>query len=269
MQPASARRREWGVVRATVFETVLGEALGDPGARARREAALAADPRSPDEVAAPLADLDALIASLTQRLAELERAEAEGIEELDIEEVHDLDEVVEVDPDMIVVATDDAGLGADAMTSDGADPGMAAPRKGRRKRAPSDAARQTANLLYEDVLWLLAINDGEGALISLERLLVRGEPSGELKEFLDLNEAKLLNLYEGFIGPFDVVLQRATPSANAEMPTAFTATTRVAALLGRIDGKTSIAKLIKASPYTPLETCCVLSQLRRAGLVKA
>ncbi len=60
--------------------------------------------------------------------------------------------------------------------------------------------------LYEDILWLFRVGDNEGALVSLGRLLDIGEETPELQRFLDINEGKLVGLYERLLGPFDQAL---------------------------------------------------------------
>ncbi len=57
--------------------------------------------------------------------------------------------------------------------------------------------------LYEDVLWLFRVGDNEGALVSLGRLLDVAEDTPELQRFLDINEPKLVGLYERLLGAFD------------------------------------------------------------------
>lgn len=57
--------------------------------------------------------------------------------------------------------------------------------------------------LYEDVLWLFRVGDNEGALVSLGRLLNVAEKTPELQRFLDINEPKLVGLYERLLGAFD------------------------------------------------------------------
>lgn len=57
--------------------------------------------------------------------------------------------------------------------------------------------------LYEDILWLFRVGDNEGALVSLGRLLDVAEDTPELQRFLDINEAKLVGLYERLLGAFD------------------------------------------------------------------
>jgi hypothetical protein len=185
----------------------------------------------------------------------------------------DVADVLEAEA-LIEVEDDDLGGAAEIQMESGQPPALVttAPppleRGKRRKLTTALLDRRVAMLLYDDVLWLLAINDGEGALISLERLLVIATPSGDLKEFVDLNEAKLLSLYEGYMGPFDKLVQRVPPHEGmGAMPTAYTGNEKIGNVLNLVDGTSSISKIVAGSPYSQLETCCILNQLRRAALV--
>ena len=123
-----------------------------------------------------------------------------------------------------------------------------------------------ARLLYDDVLWLFSINDGEGALISLERLLILGYVDEEISEFLDLNGEKLLGLYEGYIGPFDKVPTRGDTLPSG-MPQGYLSHGELSDLYALVDGRRTIGDLIDLCERTPLETCAGLEQLHRARLL--
>jgi hypothetical protein len=132
---------------------------------------------------------------------------------------------------------------------------------------PGEGLHPAARLLYDDVLWLFNVNDGEGALISLERLLTIGQVDEEVAEFLELNGDKLFGLYEGYIGPFDKVPVRGDTTPEA-MPAGYLSQGALQSVFELIDGTRSIADLIDASDQTPLETCASLEQLHRARLVQ-
>ena len=127
--------------------------------------------------------------------------------------------------------------------------------------------QHAARLLYDDVIWLFGINDGEGALISLERLLTIGQIDDEVSEFLNLNSEKLLGLYEGYIGPFEKVPLRGDTTPDA-MPAGYLSQGALKSVFDLIDGERSIADLIDASDRPPLETCASIEQLHRARLVQ-
>lgn len=68
--------------------------------------------------------------------------------------------------------------------------------------APPVSWTRQHDLLYEDVLWLFKVGDNEGALTSLGRLVQVAHETQELQRFLDINENKLVGLYEKLLGPF-------------------------------------------------------------------
>ena len=129
-----------------------------------------------------------------------------------------------------------------------------------------DGLNEAARMLYDDVLWLFSINDGEGALISLERLLTIGQIDEEVAEFLDLNGDRLLGLYEGYIGPFDKVVFRGDTTPES-MPEGYLSRGEFDRLYAMVDGQRTIGDLIDASARTPLETCASIEQLHRARLL--
>ena len=129
-----------------------------------------------------------------------------------------------------------------------------------------DGLRDAARMLYDDVLWLFSINDGEGALISLERLLTIGQIDDEVAEFLDLNGDKLLGLYQGYMGPFDKVVFRGDTTPES-MPEGYLSRGEFDRIYAMVDGQRTIGDLIDASERTPLETCASIEQLHRARLL--
>ena len=120
--------------------------------------------------------------------------------------------------------------------------------------------------LLDDVMWLLDIKDGEGMLISLERLMVSHRVEGELAQFVQENETKLLNVYESCLGPFTRTVQGLDDRTGHPMPAAFLNSDKVVCVTELIRDGISLDSLLRTSPYSTLETCCVVSQLRRVGL---
>jgi hypothetical protein len=120
-------------------------------------------------------------------------------------------------------------------------------------------------LLYDDVLYLFHNGDMEGALISLERLLVLAPPSEAIQEFIALNETKLVDLYENLIGPWTRVPRR--NEAARTMPPAYTQDPKISKVLSTIDGETAFSAVISAVPMSRLEVCSILNQLMRAQLI--
>lgn len=260
----------------------LAGPFSDPEARERRARNLAEDARDSEAVAAIFAPLDTLIASFVARVAELQAEEAAAIE-LQAEDVVEV--IDERGADLVELQSEDDDLAGAADAPDAAPPPLAADfdpeateeivdellddvdpvdvTSGRRRHR-----RQAADLLYEDMLWLLSINDGEGALISLERLLASHPVVGELKQFIELNLQRLLNLYkETIFGSLDKVPLPAATAALTDMPLSYRTGEKLGVMLKLIDGRRDIAKLVEVAPYSPLETCCVVNQLRRSGLI--
>ena len=141
---------------------------------------------------------------------------------------------------------------------------ISVPRKWQKP--PGFKARDKVQSLLNDVMWLLEIKDGEGMLISLERLLVSHRLEGELAVFVSDNETKLMNVYESYLGPFTKTVKGLEGDLSHPMPEAFLSTAKVACVTELIREGLTIESLLKTSPYSELETCCVISQLRRVGL---
>ena len=149
------------------------------------------------------------------------------------------------------------------------------PPTGRTPRAPGTALlpalaadSHTARLLYDDVLWLVSINDWKAAMVSIERLLVSVRFEGTLKEFFEFNEVKLLNLFESFLGTFTKVPHRRALTLDNTMPDAYERAEKLHTVLALVDGTRSLQEILRQSKYTPLESCSALSQARRCGILE-
>lgn len=124
-------------------------------------------------------------------------------------------------------------------------------------------------LLFDDIVMLSGMNDRDGLLISLERLLVMAKLEDHIKAFIDSNEVKLIGLYESQLKSFARIPKRAPAAVHNTMPRVFLRGEKVAAVLDLVDEKTSINDIIKrAAPLTPIETCSVLAQLQRSGVLE-
>ena len=130
-----------------------------------------------------------------------------------------------------------------------------------------DEVAQRIERLYEDIVWLFAVNDGEGALISLERMLMLGEPIGDAKEFVNTNRDKLLLLYEDYMGPFDRVALLGEVNAHVEMPAGFLSSHPLADTLALVDGKLTISQILERVDLPPLVGCAALKQLERSLVI--
>jgi len=122
--------------------------------------------------------------------------------------------------------------------------------------------------LYDDIVNLSGLNDWDGVLISLERLLVLAKLEDHIKDFVDANEVKLLSIYETFLKSFARVPRRLPAAVDNSMPRTFLRAEKIAGVLAMIDGQVTIQELLRRSALTPLETCSVLCQLRRSGVVE-
>ncbi|MCB9737640.1 MAG: hypothetical protein H6747_00055 [Deltaproteobacteria bacterium] len=120
-----------------------------------------------------------------------------------------------------------------------------------------------ASGLYDDVRALFEIGDREGALISLERLVVVAPLSPQILGFLAHNEARLLEYYQGVFGPFTRV--PALAPGEHRMPSAYYAMDKIRTVAGLIDGRRNVQQIIDQSGLSQIEACAVLSQLVRAS----
>jgi hypothetical protein len=122
-------------------------------------------------------------------------------------------------------------------------------------------------LLYDDVLYLFHCGDKEGALISLERLLLIAPKNADVQRFISVNEKKLLEVYQDVLGSFKLVPERAKkPQA---MPAGHEDNERFKLVMKHVNGENSIETLFEILPWSPLESCATLSQLQRCGMVNA
>lgn len=122
-------------------------------------------------------------------------------------------------------------------------------------------------LLYDDIVNLSAMADRDGLLISLERLLVMARLEDHVRQFVESNEVKLMSLYESELKAFSRSPKRRAANVENTMPRAFLRSEKVAAILPLIDGKATITEIIRKSTFTPVETCSVISQLKRSGIL--
>ncbi len=271
-QPADKGQARDGL---EAVHAVLRAALEADDARQRRAAVLAADPRDEAEVSALFVDLDGLIEALRRRAKTADpppvpssprppRRQAPSLEthapgetEVDID---DLDALVPPVPDG---DTEPPPLPA---------PGALEPRPDKATQLaviPAvEADTAAVNLLYDDIVWLVSIDDWAGALISLERLLVMAKVDGQIKEFVDVNEVKLLNVYESYLGPFSKIPKVLPRDIDNAMPSAYERAEKIRTILELIDDQRTLSDLMRDAPLSPLETCCVINQLRRSGVLE-
>jgi hypothetical protein len=120
-------------------------------------------------------------------------------------------------------------------------------------------------LLYDDVLYLFHCGDKEGALISLERLLLLAPQNDDVQRFISVNEKKLLEVYEDVLGSFSLVPERV--ENPPDMPDVHREQKRFNLVMEHVNGENSIHSLFDILPWSPLESCAILSQLQRCGML--
>lgn len=280
------------------IDAILSPVLGAAGARARREMGLKKDTRSQEEVSRTFVDLDALIDAYIAHLQGhgapvplpalpviAKRRPTDGtlpVVAPVVAPVRDLPVDVPSAPmEALKPELDDfEGVVAEADA-----PPIPMPLTRPKPKVvprpplpevdvkgpiiPAGASDTTSvELLYQDIIFLVEMDDWGGALISLERLLVMAQLDGQVKVFIDANEVKLLNLYESYLGPFNKVPKFNDHKVDNFMPSAYRRIEKLAALIELIDGKRNMNKLFKVSPYSPLETCSAINQLRRSGIIE-
>lgn len=125
---------------------------------------------------------------------------------------------------------------------------------------------RTAELLFDDALRLFRLGDSDGALISLERLLASTELNEDLREFIRVNEDRLLDLYHAVIGPWEKVPAHCTDN-DEPMPSTFLTGPKIQLILGQIDGKATFEELMAMNELSRLETIAVMSQLMRCKTI--
>jgi hypothetical protein len=123
------------------------------------------------------------------------------------------------------------------------------------------------HLLYDDIILLSTIGDRDGVVISLERLLVLAKLEDHVRLFVESHEVKLMSLLEASLKSFSLVPKRKQAAVENTMPRVFLRGEKIAGILPLIDGKATIAEIIRKSSLTPVETCAVVSQLKRSGLI--
>ncbi len=237
---------------------VLRPVLGADGARDRREAVLAADPREDAELSSLFLELDGLIEALRLRLQSFEPppvppprpprkvtpAMEIGAPDTDRGQV-DLEDIDALQvPPLPEVA-------AEAEPPPLPPPPVPTPARELGVIPAVAADTPAVNLLYDDIVWLVSIDDWAGALISLERLLVMARIDGQIKEFVDVNEVKLLNVYESYLGPFSKVPTVKSRDIDNAMPAAYERAEKIHAVIELIDGARSLTELMRDSTFTP------------------
>jgi len=120
------------------------------------------------------------------------------------------------------------------------------------------------DLLYEDVLWLFRIGDNEGALISLGRLLTVAADTQELQRFLEINENKLVSLYERILGSFQLPLVVSDDGVGDRY---FLRPQEAITLLRLGKDCDNLDELLEKSPRSRMQTLALVHRLHSEGLL--
>jgi hypothetical protein len=216
-------------LRPEAWERLKGT-LGDTDSGRRRDSVLASDTRTGDEIESSYDALDRTVELLSERV---------------VPQPHDKPMARIVEPSLL-------GMGGRDSLSD-------------EERA---TVAKRCERLYEDIVWLFAVNDGEGALISLERMLMLGHPHGDAREFLETNHDKLLHLYQDYMGPFDRVAVLGEVDPYVEMPAGYLEAQPMAEVLRCVNGKLTITEILENANVAPLVGCAALKQLHRAQVIE-
>ena len=138
-----------------------------------------------------------------------------------------------------------------------------------------DAPRQEgwtrrAELLFEDALRLFRLGDSDGGLISLERLLMSTDLNDDLVEFVEVNQERILDLYEAVLAPWAKVPERFDDLGPAGLGPLLKFP-KIALIIGLVNGRDTVETIAQAaarSGLRRLEVVAGLSQLVRAKLLK-
>jgi hypothetical protein len=138
----------------------------------------------------------------------------------------------------------------------------AVPRPAEAEAVPEAAPgvwSREHDLLYEDVLWLFKVGDNEGALVSLGRLLALASETPELQRFADINEKKLLGLYEKVLGSFSMPF---TVGTNGLGDRYFHSMEEAQTVYRQAREHGTVAELLEASPMSRLKTLALMHRFQ-------
>ncbi len=118
-------------------------------------------------------------------------------------------------------------------------------------------------LLYHDIIHLFELNDQNGALISFERLMMRASSTPEFQKFLEKNQGKLFEVYEGYFVSFDRIPVPIKNTESCDIP-AYN-NKMVQSIRSLATGNRTVAQILVQTKYSPVETLATLSHLIRSG----
>lgn len=232
----------------------LAPSAGAAWAVARRDAvqALPVDHRVRDLLEA-LAELDGLLADIG-----LEVLTDELIDESEIEILDDADSAAEAFVRAKTRAPEQMASAETIVLS-----GPEVRRKIRSKQSVMPSVM--GDNLFADVKSLFEIGDREGALVSLERMIVVAPLTPSIGGFLSHNEARLLDYYQNVFGPFTrtIVMKK----GDTAMPAGYFKIGKVNAVVELVDDARTVQDVIDSSGLSTIEACAVISQLFRSATI--
>lgn len=125
---------------------------------------------------------------------------------------------------------------------------------------------KTEQLLYEDVMNLFALGDQQGAMTSLERLIMVAPNNPTLKSFITKNRNAFHKVYLDQIGSLDRLPFRVTDREYVKIPTSDEHF--LMDIIRHIDGKKTIAQIAKVSGRDEVVVMAVLTHLARCGFIE-
>ncbi|GEM_PF-6203138 len=120
------------------------------------------------------------------------------------------------------------------------------------------------DLLYEDVMWLFKMQDFAGALCSVSRLINLAADTQELRQFLELNESKLVSAYERALGPFDNAISCSAASLDQYY---FCNPDEAEIVLDIARSSDNVRQILNESPIGTLPTLSLIYRLRNEHII--
>jgi len=125
---------------------------------------------------------------------------------------------------------------------------------------------KTEQLLYEDVMNLFALGDQQGAMTSLERLIMVAPNNPTLKSFMTKNRNAFHRVYLDQIGSLDRVPYRVADKDPVKIPTSDEHF--LMDIITHIDGKKTIAQIAKTLGRDEVVVMAALTHLARSGFIE-
>jgi hypothetical protein len=125
---------------------------------------------------------------------------------------------------------------------------------------------KSEQLLYEDVMNLFALGDQQGAMTSLERLIMVAPNTPTLMSFIAKNKNAFHKVYIDQIGSLDRLPYPVTNRDPTKIPTSDEHF--LMDILRLVDGKKTIAQIVSASGREEVVIMAVITHLARCGFIE-